>query len=182
MTEKTNPAALVSAPTRRQAIAGVAGAVCALAAAPRVWGAAQRGMPETESTGADRLRTFLHQEVDLKAGSQRIYQILLDSKLFAAFSGEPATISKQAGGTFSMFGARIVGRNVELVPNQRIVQAWRPASWDPGVYSVVKFELKEKGSQTTVVLDHTGFPEGDFGHLNDGWKEHYWERLAKYLG
>ena len=81
-----------------------------------------------------------------------------------------------------MFGGRIVGRNVELVPDQRIVQAWRPAYWPPGVYTVVKFELKEQGSQTRVNLDHTGFPEGNFASLSSGWKMHYWERLTKYLG
>ena len=36
------------------------------------------------------------------------------------------------GGTFKTFGGLIEGRNVELIPGQRIVQAWRPASWDPG--------------------------------------------------
>jgi activator of HSP90 ATPase len=105
----------------------------------------------------------------------------LDSKQFGAFSGDAAEISPEAGGTFSMFGGRIVGRNIELVPNQRIVQAWREASWGPGVYSLVKFELKEQGSKTKVVLDHTGFGEGDFEHLNPGWKMRYWDPLEKFL-
>lgn len=80
-----------------------------------------------------------------------------------------------------MFGGMIVGRNVELVPNQRIVQAWRPTHWDPGVYSIVRFELKAQGPGTLVVLDHTGFPEGEFDHLDLGWRSHYWEPLKKYL-
>ena len=139
-------------------------------------------MAETQSTGPDKARTSLHQEVDFKASPHRIYDILLDSKQFSAFSGEPAEISREVGGTFSMFGGKIVGRNIELLSDQRIVQAWRPASWNPGEYSIVKFELKAEGPQTRVVLDHTGFHEGDFGHLDSGWKMHYWERLAKYLG
>ena len=65
---------------------------------------------------------------------------------------------------------------------KRIVQAWRPASWEPGAYTLVKFEFKEQGSQTRVILDHTGFREGDFGHFDSGWRLHYWERLARYLG
>jgi hypothetical protein len=41
-----------------------------------------------------------------------------------------------------MFGGMIIGRNVELVPNQRIVQAWRPtADFPKGPYSLVKIEL-----------------------------------------
>lgn len=127
------------------------------------------------------MRTSLHQEVTFKASPQRIYEILLSSKEFSAFTGLSAEITPEAGGTFSMFFGRIVGRNIELVPNQRIVQAWREATWAPGIYSLVKFELKQQGSKTTVVLDHTGFGEGHFGHLNPGWKQRYWDPLEKYL-
>jgi activator of HSP90 ATPase len=169
-------------PTRRQMLVGSAIALGGLAAgSARARITAQQSMPETQSTGADRARTFLHQEVDFKASPQRIYEVLLDSKQFSAFTGMPADISREAGGAFSMFGGMIVGRNVELVPNQRIVQAWRPASWDPGVYSIVRFELVKSGAQTKLALDHTGFPEGDYGHLNEGWKERYWQPLEKYL-
>jgi len=135
---------------------------------------------ELQSTAADE-RTFLHQEVELDASPQRIYEILLDSKEFSAFSGEPAQISPVAGGSISMFGGKIVGRNVELVPNQRIVQAWRERSWEPGVYSLVKFELKDQGSKTKIIFDHTGFGEGHFEHLNVGWKLRYWEPLEKFV-
>ena len=172
---------LTAVPTRRQLISGGAVAVAGLALGATGAGA-QEKMAETQSTGPDKARTSLHQEVDLKASPHRIYDILLDSKQFTAFSGEPAEISREVGGAFSMFGGKIVGRNIELVPDQRIVQAWRPASWEPGEYSMVKFELKPEGSQTKLILDHTGFHEGDFGHLDAGWKAHYWERLAKYLG
>jgi activator of HSP90 ATPase len=81
-----------------------------------------------------------------------------------------------------MFGGLIVGRNVELLPNKRIVQAWRPSHWDPGVYSIVRFQLKPQGSGTKVVLDHIGFPQGDYDHLEAGWRAHYSDGLAKYLG
>jgi activator of HSP90 ATPase len=170
-------------PTRRQMMVGSAIVLGGLAAgSARGRNTLQQSKAETQTTGADRARTFLHQEVDFKATPQRIYEALLDSKQFSAFTGMPADISREAGGAFSMFGGMIVGRNVELISNQRIVQAWRPASWDPGVYSVVRFELVKSGAQTKIALDHTGFPEGDFGHLNEGWKERYWQPLEKYLG
>ncbi len=181
MTEKKNPITLGNSPTRRQVIAGVAITFGSLASRSGALGKTQEKMTETQSTGAEGLLTYLHQEVDIKASPQRIYDALLDSKQFTAFTGAPAEISREAGGAFSMFGGRIVGRNIELVSNQRIVQAWRPASWDPGVYSIVKFELKEDGSQTKVVLDHTGFPEGNFRHFDSGWYLRYWEPLKKFL-
>jgi activator of HSP90 ATPase len=183
MDKKKEVIVLAEIPTRRQLIVGATilfGGVAVGSA--RAQTAARQQTAETPSTGADRARTFLHQEVDFKASPQRIYEVLLDSKQFSAFSGMPAEISREAGGAFSMFGGLIVGRNIELVSNQRIVQAWRPASWDPGVYSVARFELVKNGSETKLVLDHTGFPEGDFGHLNEGWKMRYWQPLEKYLG
>jgi activator of HSP90 ATPase len=75
-----------------------------------------------------------------------------------------------------------MGRNVELVVNERIVQAWRPANWEAGVYTLAKFELKERNGGTLVVLDHTGFPEGNFRHFNEGWYLRYWEPMKRYLG
>jgi len=185
MSEIKSSRAVVAAPARRRWIAGMAAAVGGLAASTRVWGraqASQESMKEAQSTGVEGLLTYLHQEIDIKASRQRIYDALLDSKQFAAFTGAPAEINHDAGGTFSLFGGLILGRNIELVPRERVVQAWRPASWEPGLYSLVRFELKEWGQQTKIVLDHTGFPEGSFRHLNPGWYEHYWEPLKKFVG
>jgi activator of HSP90 ATPase len=127
-------------------------------------------------------KTLLHYEFDLKATPQRVYDVLLSSKDFAEFTGLPAQIDPKAGGEFSLFGGQIVGRNIELVASQRIVQAWRPTHWDAGVYSIVKFELKPRGSGAAVVLDHSGFPAGDAGSLDEGWRQHYLDPLKKYLG
>jgi activator of HSP90 ATPase len=74
-----------------------------------------------------------------------------------------------------------VGRHVELVPNERIVQVWRAASWEAGAYSIVRFDLKEQADQTKIIFDHTGFPMGLAEHLLEGWNSNYWEPLKKYL-
>jgi len=141
----------------------------------------QQSMKQTPTSSANETRTSLHQEIEIKAAPERIYSALLDSKQFTAFSGLPAEIDPKEGGAFAMFKGQIVGRNVELVANQRIVQAWRPAHWDPGDYSIARFVLKPVNSGTLVILDHTGFPEGDYDHLLAGWNEHYWNPLKKYL-
>ena len=94
---------------------------------------------------------------------------------------KPTEISRDVGGAFTLFGGYITGRHIELVPAERIVQAWRTGGWDPGVYSIAKFELVEQGSGTRIVFDHTGFPKGAAEVLASGWKAHYWEPLAKLL-
>lgn len=130
----------------------------------------------------------IHQEVVFQASRKHIYEALTDPKEFTkvttfspVMKAAPAEISREVGGTFMCFGGHIVGRHVELVPTERIVQAWRVVTWDPGMYSIAKFELMEQGSATRLVFDHTGFPNGKAEHLADGWKTNYWEPLHKYL-
>ena len=138
-------------------------------------------MPELLKTGAPLKSITIHQEVDFKVSPEMFYEALLDTKQFSAFSGRPAEINREVGGAFSLFGGHIVGRNVELIPNHRIVQAWRVMDWPEGVYSIVKFELKAQGSGTHLVFDHTGFPEDLRDHLAAGWESNYWALLKKYL-
>ena len=123
----------------------------------------------------------IHQEIDFNTSPQLLYEALLDANQFTAFSGRPAEINREVGGAFSLFGGHIIGRNVELLPNHRIVQAWRVVTWTEGVYSIAKFELKPHGSGTRLVFDHIGFPEGLHDHLAEGWESNYWMLLKKYF-
>jgi uncharacterized protein YndB with AHSA1/START domain len=135
-----------------------------------------------------RAAESIHQEIAFKASRKRVYEALTQADQFtkviglSKFSGDSAAvISREAGGAFSLFGGHIVGRHIELVPNERLVQAWRAANWERGVYSIVRFDLKEQGDQTRIIFDHTGFPNGQAEHLLEGWNSHYWEPLQKYL-
>jgi activator of HSP90 ATPase len=124
----------------------------------------------------------IHHEVVFKASPKRIYKALTDAKQFSEMTGgAPTEISSDAGGKFSCFGGMIEGRNLELIPDQRLVQAWRVKNWGSGVYSVIKFELQNEGSGTRLVFDHKGFPEDQWEHLDSGWNTNYWEPLRKFL-
>jgi len=123
----------------------------------------------------------IHQEIDFNATPQKLYEALLNSKQFAEFSGRPAEINREIGGAFSLFKGHIVGRNVELVPNERIVQAWRGVTWPEGAYSIVRFGLNPQRSGTHLVFDHIGFPEVLHDHLASGWDQNYWSLLKKYF-
>src|SRR5437588_143293 len=87
MSERKNSSVLASIPTRRQVIAGVAVTIGALTGVSRAWEKNQEKMTEAQSTGVEGLLTYLHQEVNIKASPQRIYEALLDSKQFAEFTG-----------------------------------------------------------------------------------------------
>jgi activator of HSP90 ATPase len=127
MRAKMSSLRLVSVSTRRQLLTGIAIALGGVAAETVIWGQTQTPMKEAQSTEANKFRTSLHQEIAFKASPKRLYDVLLGSDQFAAFTGMPATIDPKAGGAFSTFGGLVVGRNVETLPSQRIVQAWRPS-------------------------------------------------------
>ncbi len=183
MTEERIAPVPCQAPTRRQLLTGIALGMGTLAFGLEAWGTPQRStMKEVPATEANKKLTALHIESNISATPQRIYEIILSSKQFAAFTGMAAKIDSKAGGAFSMFGGMIAGRNVELVPYKRIVQAWRPGSWPAGIYSIVEFEFKEHASGCTFVIDHKGFPEGDFDSLTSGWHSHYIDGIRKFVG
>jgi activator of HSP90 ATPase len=135
----------------------------------------------------------IHQERVFRASRKRIYDALTDARQFAKIvelsgamqsmpaGSKAAEISREVGGAFSIFGGHIVGRQLELVPSQRIVQAWRVVDWKPGDYSIARFELIEQGPETKLFFDHKGFPQGTAEHLASGWEEHYWAPLRKFL-
>ena len=124
----------------------------------------------------------IHQEVVVPAAPAKVYAALTEAAQFTRMSGgAPAEIEPKAGGTFSCFGGMILGRNIECAPGERLVQAWRVKLWEPGQYSIVRFELKPEGAGTRVVLDHSGYPEGQGDHLAAGWHTNYWQPLEKLL-
>ncbi|NOT07290.1 MAG: hypothetical protein HOP28_03705 [Gemmatimonadales bacterium] len=124
----------------------------------------------------------IHHSLSIAAPAAKVYQALLDPVQFSALTKAPAEIDGTAGGAFRLFGGAIVGRQIELVPSRRIVQAWRAGNWTEGRYSIVQFELEEIGGVTRLVFDHTGFPEDQQPHLDAGWHRMYWEPLRAYLG
>jgi len=175
------------APTRRHLIASAAIAIGGVALGSR---RALAQVGDEISHAAESI----HQESLIRASRQRVYAALTDARQFnevtkivaakeptISLEKSPTVLSPDVGGAFSLFGGIIVGRHVELVPDARIVQAWRVAYWTPGIYSIVRFDLIEQGAETKIVFDHTGFPKGDAESLASGWKAHYWEPLARYL-
>jgi activator of HSP90 ATPase len=183
------PVNLSALTTRRQVISGGAAALGVLAVEPRrAWAAVEEGISRAEEA--------IHQEPVFKASRKRVYEALTDANQFGKVvqlsaamqaggmktGAAPVTISREAGGAFSAFGGYVSGRQIELVPNERIVQVWRAGSWDPGSYSIAKFVLVEQGAETKIKFDHTGFPKGQAEHLAEGWRINYWEPLAKFLG
>jgi activator of HSP90 ATPase len=167
---------------RRQWIIGTTAALGSLSL--RAAGAA------TEERLSGTAETIHHVTV-FKADRRRVYDALIDTARFDAVTrlsaagmrrgAKPTQIGPAPGDPFVLFGGYISGRHIELVPGKRIVQAWRTGRWDPGAYSIVRFDLEDQGANTRLVFEHSAFPAGESASLARGWKENYWEPLEKYL-
>ena len=157
-------------------------------------GASRDGESAAAGDGLSHAAESIRQVVEFNANPVRVYEALTDAKQFDAVTrlsdavklvtapgAKPTSIGRAVGGAFTLFGGYITGRHLELVHGERLVQAWRAASWKPGDYSVVKFLLLENGAGTKMLFDHRGFPEGRGPELADGWHTHYWDPLAKFL-
>jgi activator of HSP90 ATPase len=123
----------------------------------------------------------IHHEVTFDAPAARVYRALMNSAEHAEYTGLPAHIGHAEGDTFSLFGGRIIGRHLELVPDRRIVQAWRATHWPDGLYTVVRIALRPEGNRTHLVLDHDAVPDAFAAHIERHWKTRYWEALTCYL-
>lgn len=125
----------------------------------------------------------IQQEVRFDAPPARVYEALMNPEQHAEFTGGGAAeISQEAGGAFSAHGGRVGGRNIELVQDQRIVQAWRSGNWPEGLYSMLRFELEADNGGTKLTMTHSGVPGDSRDGVSGSWTSLYWEPLAAYLG
>ncbi len=113
-----------------------------------------------------------------------VYEFLMDSKKHCQLGGE-CKISRKVGGKLNISDGYIVGENVELIPDEKIVQKWRPMEdcWPEGHYSIVTFKLapiKGKGG-TGLTFTQTGVPAECGDRFDSGWRDYYWTPMKELL-
>jgi len=125
----------------------------------------------------------IRQSVTLKASPHEIYEVLMDSKKHSKVTESKAHISKKIGGKFSVWGGSINGTNLELVPDKKIVQAWRSDedTWPKGHYSKATFLLGKAKSGTRLKFVQTDVPIEAYESTKLGWRDYYWEPLKTFL-
>ena len=114
------------------------------------------------------MSTPIHQSVIFNVPPHEVYEALMDSKKHAAFTGSRARISREVGGEYMAYDGYITGRNVELVPDQKIVQDWRAVDWPEDVYSRITFELTPAPEGTRLDFTHEDLPEGTEEEFTQG--------------
>ena len=127
------------------------------------------------------LKVIQH-SVQFKTTPDALYDTYLNAAKHAAVTGGKVTISRKVGGRFSAFGGMIGGRNLTLVPNRMIVQAWRAKHWkahDPDSILILTFKKAPGGGAIDLV--HVNVPQHDFRGVKNGWTSYYWKPWRAYL-
>jgi activator of HSP90 ATPase len=177
---------------RRLAIALVA--LPSTLIAPRATMSAASSLAAHGDEGLSHAAESIHQELTLQASPTRVYEVLTESAKFDAVTrlsdavtlvtapdAKPTVIGRELGSPFTLFGGYVTGRQLELRPGERLVQAWRAGSWPAGEFSIAHFALVADAAGCRLLFDHRGFPTGQGPSLAYGWRVHYWEPLAKFL-
>jgi uncharacterized protein YndB with AHSA1/START domain len=126
-------------------------------------------------------KTIKHR-VKFKAPPATIYDLLADSRKHTAVTGKKANISREIGGAFSASGDDVSGVIVDLVPGQRIVQAWRHRRFPEGIFSMATMTMSPtNGGGTELVLTHRGVPKDLIPDTERAWREQYWVRIKAFL-
>ena len=123
----------------------------------------------------------IRQTISLDASPHDVYEMLMDEKKHARFTGGAAMISRDVGGAFVTNSGYATGTTKELVQDTKIVQTWRASDWPDDHYSTLTITLSLVSSKTKLSLVQTGVPKDWYEEISQGWYDYYWDLLKKIL-
>jgi len=118
----------------------------------------------------------------IPASPQEVYEAWLDSLAHSEMTGGAAIMSAAIGAEVSAWDNYITGRNIELIPGERIVQSWRTSEFDEEHEdSIITLTLEPVEGGTLLTLEHSNVPEEHRSYEEGGWQENYFEPMAAYF-
>jgi uncharacterized protein YndB with AHSA1/START domain len=115
----------------------------------------------------------------IKAKRDEVFNALTNPLALELWTGYPAVMDPTPGTEFSLWEGDISGKNLEIVPGEKIVQKW--FFDDPEHESIVTIELEDEKNATRIILSHNNIPDDAFSNIEFGWKEYFFGALKKYL-
>ncbi|HYM65000.1 MAG TPA: SRPBCC domain-containing protein [Candidatus Sulfotelmatobacter sp.] len=107
----------------------------------------------------------------INASSKKVWEALTNSEIIDQWGGGPSKMNAKKGADFSLWGGDIFGKNIEVIPEKKLVQEWFGGKWDNP--SILTFVLKNKNEKTEVLLTHVNVPEKEIKDIEEGWKDYY---------
>ena len=146
--------------------------------------AARRKLPISNKTddalGSDAIR--FQADRHRSRFPQEIYDAWLDSFAHSEMTGSQAMLSDEIGAEVYAWDGYITGRNLELVPGERIVQSWRTTEFgDEHEDSIITLTLEDVDGGTLLTLVHSNVPEEQTSYEQGGWQKYYFEPMTAYF-
>jgi activator of HSP90 ATPase len=125
----------------------------------------------------------IKQKITFKANPKKVYDLLMDPKKHAEFTGGKVKMSQKPKGKFEVFGGYCTGYNVALDPGKIIIQAWnfKEEGWPATHYSGCTFEFFKVPGGTELHFLQEAVPAHKAEDLKKGWKKYYWNPMKKML-
>jgi uncharacterized protein YndB with AHSA1/START domain len=118
----------------------------------------------------------------IPASPQEIYDAWLDTVTHSEMIGGNAIMSDEIGAEVSAHDGYIAGRNLELVPGERIVQSWRTTQFtDEHEDSIITVTLEDADGGALLTLVHSNVPDDQTSYEQGGWEEYYFEPMKTYF-
>ena len=115
----------------------------------------------------------------IPAPPEEVYNALTNPLAIRLWTGEPVTMSTEPGSEFSLWGDSIEGKNLEFIPDKKIVQQWYFGDMDEA--SIVTIILHPHAHGTSAELKHSNIPDSEFDDITEGWNNVYFKSLHEFF-
>jgi len=120
--------------------------------------------------------------VRFNATARDLYNLYVNPKLHATFTGTPVKISARPNSKFSAFGGQIWGVMLYTDPGKLIVQRWRSTHFEESdTDSILILKFTDEPKRGRIDLVHINVPKQDHDGVTKGWEKHYWRPMRAYL-
>jgi activator of HSP90 ATPase len=103
--------------------------------------------------------------------------------LTSTIIGGECTGDPKVGAPFTAWNGYILGKHVELVRGERVVQEWKTTEWPKGAdVSRVELQLTPTGGGTEITLTHSTVPSEQAENYRQGWIDYYWTPMRAHFG
>jgi len=115
----------------------------------------------------------------ISATPEEVYAAITNPFTIELWSGYPAKMETTPDFEFSIFDGDIMGRNINLVENELLVQEWYFG--DREEKSIVTIVLAAHPLGTKVNIEQTEVPDEDLEELEEGWRTYYWGAIKDFF-
>ena len=105
----------------------------------------------------------LQRTYQIKSSPEEVFNAMTNPLTLELWTGYNATFQLEENTGFSLWDGDIIGMNLEIVPDKKLVQEWYFE--DNKEKSVVTVELTKQNDKTQIELHHINIPDEAFSNI-----------------